>query len=229
MRPDPSYGLVRSAEAFDVAEQLGRVHQLDVLCVQSALRAVRRARSTACCCSSTSRPRRSTSMPRAATGCARRSKAAGLLAGAGRDRGDRALRRTHRGGREVHVAAARAGVSRPRLDNVGTGNSGLEMLRQRRRRVRQARPLDRDRRADRPERPRGAAGDGDVRPPDRLVRDRRGGRRRGDAALPALDRRARSARRGDHPGRAGRRTRVACDGDPQSCRPRRSRLFHGHS
>ena len=71
------------------------------------------------------------------------------------------------------------------LDNVGTGNSGLEMLRKRRRRVRQARPVDRDRRADRPERPRGADGDGDVRLPDRRVRDRRGHRRRGDAPVSA--------------------------------------------
>ena len=44
MRPDPSYGLSGSAEAFDVAEQLGRVHQLDVLCVESALRVVRELR-----------------------------------------------------------------------------------------------------------------------------------------------------------------------------------------
>ena len=39
-RPDPSYGLSGPAEAFDIAEQIGRVHQLDVLCVQSALRLV---------------------------------------------------------------------------------------------------------------------------------------------------------------------------------------------
>ncbi len=39
-RPDPSYGLSGPAEAFDIAEQIGRVHQLDVLCVQSALRVV---------------------------------------------------------------------------------------------------------------------------------------------------------------------------------------------
>jgi diguanylate cyclase (GGDEF)-like protein len=39
-RPDPAYGLSGPAEAFDIAEQLGSVHQLDVLCVQSALRAV---------------------------------------------------------------------------------------------------------------------------------------------------------------------------------------------
>jgi diguanylate cyclase (GGDEF)-like protein len=36
-RPDPSYGLSGPAEAFDVAEQIGRVHQLDVLCVERAL------------------------------------------------------------------------------------------------------------------------------------------------------------------------------------------------
>jgi diguanylate cyclase (GGDEF)-like protein len=39
-RPDPSYGLSGPAEAFDIAEQIGRVHQLDMLCVNSALRAV---------------------------------------------------------------------------------------------------------------------------------------------------------------------------------------------
>jgi diguanylate cyclase (GGDEF)-like protein len=37
-RPDPSYGLSGPAEAFDIAEQIGRVRQLDVLCVESALR-----------------------------------------------------------------------------------------------------------------------------------------------------------------------------------------------
>jgi diguanylate cyclase (GGDEF)-like protein len=37
-RPDPSYGLSGPAEAFDIAEQIGRIHQLDVLCVEDALR-----------------------------------------------------------------------------------------------------------------------------------------------------------------------------------------------
>lgn len=37
-RPDPSYGLSGPAEAFDIAEQIGQVHQLDVLCVENALR-----------------------------------------------------------------------------------------------------------------------------------------------------------------------------------------------
>jgi diguanylate cyclase (GGDEF)-like protein len=39
-RPDPSYGLSGPAEAFDIAEQIGRVHQLDVLCVENALRSL---------------------------------------------------------------------------------------------------------------------------------------------------------------------------------------------
>jgi diguanylate cyclase (GGDEF)-like protein len=38
MRPDPVYGLSGPEEAFDIAEQLGRVHQLDVLSVENALR-----------------------------------------------------------------------------------------------------------------------------------------------------------------------------------------------
>jgi diguanylate cyclase (GGDEF)-like protein len=38
MRPDPAYGLSGPAEAFDIAEQIGRVRQLDVLCVEQALR-----------------------------------------------------------------------------------------------------------------------------------------------------------------------------------------------
>jgi diguanylate cyclase (GGDEF)-like protein len=36
-RPDPAYGLSGPAEMFDVAEQIGRVHDLDVLCAQRAL------------------------------------------------------------------------------------------------------------------------------------------------------------------------------------------------
>jgi diguanylate cyclase (GGDEF)-like protein len=36
-RPDASFGLSGPAEAFDIAEQIGRVHQLDVLCVENAL------------------------------------------------------------------------------------------------------------------------------------------------------------------------------------------------
>jgi diguanylate cyclase (GGDEF)-like protein len=37
MRPDPKYGFSSPAEVFDLAEQIGHMHALDVLCVQSAL------------------------------------------------------------------------------------------------------------------------------------------------------------------------------------------------
>jgi diguanylate cyclase (GGDEF)-like protein len=36
-RPDPDFGLTGPAEAFNVAEEIGRVHALDLLCVESAL------------------------------------------------------------------------------------------------------------------------------------------------------------------------------------------------
>jgi EAL domain-containing protein (putative c-di-GMP-specific phosphodiesterase class I) len=36
-RPDASYGLASPAEAFDIAERTGHVHALDVICVKSAL------------------------------------------------------------------------------------------------------------------------------------------------------------------------------------------------
>jgi diguanylate cyclase (GGDEF)-like protein len=44
-RPDPSYGLSGPAEAFDIAQQIGHVHQLDVLCVENALRLAPELRS----------------------------------------------------------------------------------------------------------------------------------------------------------------------------------------
>lgn len=36
-RPDPTLGLSGPTETFDIAEQIGRVHELDVLCVRRAL------------------------------------------------------------------------------------------------------------------------------------------------------------------------------------------------
>ena len=38
MRPDPSYGIAGPDAAFDIAEQIGEVHRLDELCARSALR-----------------------------------------------------------------------------------------------------------------------------------------------------------------------------------------------
>jgi diguanylate cyclase (GGDEF)-like protein len=43
-RPDEKYGLSGPSEAFDVAERIGRVHELDTLCVQQALRLAADAR-----------------------------------------------------------------------------------------------------------------------------------------------------------------------------------------
>jgi diguanylate cyclase (GGDEF)-like protein len=40
MRPDPAYGLSGPAEAFDLAEQIGRGHELDVLATHEALRTI---------------------------------------------------------------------------------------------------------------------------------------------------------------------------------------------
>jgi diguanylate cyclase (GGDEF)-like protein len=37
MRPDPCYGVSGPIESFDLADQVGRVHELDMLCVSSAL------------------------------------------------------------------------------------------------------------------------------------------------------------------------------------------------
>jgi diguanylate cyclase (GGDEF)-like protein len=38
MRPDPSYGISSPVAAFDIAERIGEIHRLDELCVRSALR-----------------------------------------------------------------------------------------------------------------------------------------------------------------------------------------------
>ena len=39
-RPDPSYEIASPLEAFDLAEQIGRVHELDVICATQALRSL---------------------------------------------------------------------------------------------------------------------------------------------------------------------------------------------
>ena len=67
-RPDAAYGFAGPAEAFDLAEQIGRVHELDVLCVKHTL-SLSAELPDARSCSSTSLRRRSTSMRRATAGC----------------------------------------------------------------------------------------------------------------------------------------------------------------
>ena len=56
-RPDADYGLSGPAEAFDIAEQMGRVHDLDVLCVKSALAGAPDLPEARCCLSTSARAR----------------------------------------------------------------------------------------------------------------------------------------------------------------------------
>jgi diguanylate cyclase (GGDEF)-like protein len=127
MRPDPSYGLSGSAEAFDVAEQIGQVHQLDALCVENALRV----------------------MPELDPGvllfinlspltldldAAQNDWVRVAVEGAGLSPERVVIEVTERfGGRTAAVVKClrrlREQGFKTALDNVGTGNSGLEMLR----------------------------------------------------------------------------------------------------
>ncbi len=68
-RPDPRFGLSGPAEAFDIAEQTGHVHELDVLCATRALRLAAQVPGEPLIFINLS-PRRSTSTPRAVTGSA---------------------------------------------------------------------------------------------------------------------------------------------------------------
>jgi diguanylate cyclase (GGDEF)-like protein len=127
MRPDPAGGLGSAAEAFDVAEQLGRVHQLDVLCVHSALHAVGELADGVLLFINLSPY---TLDLDAAHGDWVRTavEAAGLAPE------QVVIEVTERfGGRTAAVVKCMSRLReqgfKTALDNVGTGNSGLEMLR----------------------------------------------------------------------------------------------------
>ena len=127
MRPDTSYGLSCAAEAFDVAEQLGRVHQLDMLCVHSALRAVGELADGVLLFINLSP--RTLDLDAAGGDWVREAvEDAGLAP-------ERVvIEVTERfGGRTAAVAKCMSRLReqgfKTALDNVGTGNSGLEMLR----------------------------------------------------------------------------------------------------
>jgi diguanylate cyclase (GGDEF)-like protein len=127
MRPDPSCGLGSAAEAFDVAEQLGRVHELDVLCVRSALRAVGELADGVLLFINLS--------PHTLDLDAGRGdwvRAAVEEVGLAPERV--VIEVTERfGGRTAAVVKCMSRLReqgfKTALDNVGTGNSGLEMLR----------------------------------------------------------------------------------------------------
>jgi len=127
-RPDPEYGLSGPAEAFDIAEQLGRVHQLDVLCVRSALRAAPKLPPGALLFVNLA--------PQTLDLDAERNDWLGqAVERAGLPRERIVIEVTERfGGRTASVvkclARLRGQGFQTALDDVGTGNSGLEMLRQ---------------------------------------------------------------------------------------------------
>jgi diguanylate cyclase (GGDEF)-like protein len=126
-RPDPSYGLTGPAEAFDVAEQIGRVHELDELCATRAILI-------------------GSTIPEDALLFVNLAPKTLELDAVGNDwlleAAERADLRPDRIVVEVterigaHTTAVLKGLGRLReqgfqlaLDDVGTGNAGLEMLR----------------------------------------------------------------------------------------------------
>lgn len=126
-RPDPSYGFSGPAEAFDIAEQIGRVHQLDVLCVQSALRVAPELEPGVLLFLNLS--------PQTLDLDAERNDWVRLaVEGAGLPLERVVIEVTERfGGRTAAVVKCLKRLRRQgfkiALDDVGTGNSGLEMLR----------------------------------------------------------------------------------------------------
>ncbi len=128
MRPDPAGGLGSAAEAFEVAEQLGRAHQLDVLCVHSALRAVGELDEGVLLFINLS-PYTLDLDAAHGGGWVRAA-----VEGAGLAPGQVVIEVTERfGGRTAAVVKCMSRLReqgfKTALDNVGTGNSGLEMLR----------------------------------------------------------------------------------------------------
>jgi diguanylate cyclase (GGDEF)-like protein len=126
-RPDPSYDLSGPAEAFDIAEQIGRVHRLDVLCVQSALRVAPDLGSGVLLFLNLS--------PQTLDLDAEQNDWLRLaVEQAGLPPGRVVIEVTERfGGRTAAVVKClqrlRQQGFKTALDDVGTGNSGLEMLR----------------------------------------------------------------------------------------------------
>jgi diguanylate cyclase (GGDEF)-like protein len=127
-RPAPDYGFSGPAEAFDIAEQVGRVHELDLLCVNKALARVADLPAEALLFINIS--------PRTLDLDA---DSDGWLVAAversGIDPSRVVIEVTERfGGRMVSVVRSlqrlRAAGLQLAIDDVGTGNSGLEMLRQ---------------------------------------------------------------------------------------------------
>src|SRR3954447_22169942 len=126
-RPEPGCGLSNPAQAFDVAEQVGRVRELDMLCVRTALRSAAELP-----------PEALLFVNVAPQTLDRDEEDAWLLRAvreAGLEPGRVVIEVTERfGGRTAavlaHLHRLRAQGFKLALDDVGTGNSGLEMLRE---------------------------------------------------------------------------------------------------
>ena len=126
-RPAPESGLADPARAFDVAEQIGRVRDLDALCVQSALRSAPDLPPGALLFLNIA--------PQTLDLDADDDWLLRAVTGAGIDPGRVVVEVTERfGGRIASVLKSlrrlRAQGFQLALDDVGTGNSGLEMLRE---------------------------------------------------------------------------------------------------
>src|SRR3954470_10264740 len=126
-RPEPGCGLSNPAQAFDVAEQVGRVRELDMLCVRTALR------------SAPELPPEALLFVNVAPQTLDRDEDDAWILRtvreAGLEPGRVVIEVTERfGGRTAAVLARlhrlRAQGFKLALDDVGTGNSGLEMLRE---------------------------------------------------------------------------------------------------
>lgn len=127
-RPDPSYALSGPAEAFDIAEQIGGVHQLDVLCVDNALRSAPELAPGVLLFVNLS-PLTLDLDAEAEAWLAPAVEAAGLRPQ------DVVIEVTERFGGRTQSVVTRLKQLRQQgfkvaVDDVGTGNSGLEMLRE---------------------------------------------------------------------------------------------------
>src|SRR3954468_5234131 len=126
-RPEPGCGLSNPAQAFDVAEQVGRVRELDMLCVRTALRSAPELPPEALLFINVAP--QTLDRDEDDAWILRAVRAAGL------EPGRVVIEVTERfGGRTATVLARlrrlRAQGFKLALDDVGTGNSGLEMLRE---------------------------------------------------------------------------------------------------
>ncbi len=126
-RPGPESGISNPAQAFDVAEQIGRVRDLDALCVRSALRSAAALPPDALLFLNIA--------PQTLDLDAEDDWLLRAVTGAGLDPGRVVVEVTERfGGRMASVLKSlrrlRAQGFQLALDDVGTGNSGLEMLRE---------------------------------------------------------------------------------------------------